>query len=66
MGMQPMARRPGTKPAFLARPKHGMAWYCAGPGRHSPMHQTVPGPLPKHAGWHGTARYLKTGPVAAR
>jgi hypothetical protein len=57
--MQPRARQPGTRPFFLARPKHGPVRLDACPGRLGPTNQVVPGLLAALAGRHGSAR-LKT------
>jgi hypothetical protein len=59
MSMQPRARQPGTRPVFLARPKHGLARLDACPGRPRPSNQAVPGLPATPAGRHGPA-HLKT------
>lgn len=65
MSMQPEARRPGTKDAILAQPKHGMARWSAVSGCPSRIEQAMPEPLLRHAGWHGMARHLQIGLLVA-
>jgi hypothetical protein len=59
--MQPRARHPGTRPVFLARPKHGLARLDACPGRPRPSNEAVFGLPATPAGRHGPARLKTTG-----
>jgi hypothetical protein len=73
--MQPRARQPGTRPVFLARPKHSPTRLDACPARPGPSNQAVPGlpatpagrPGPPKNGRHRPARYRGAGhkPVLA-
>ena len=54
--MQPAARWPGPKPAFLARPKLGLARWPVGPGQPGTEDQGVPRPHPQPAGRHDTVK----------
>jgi hypothetical protein len=61
MSMQPTARQSGTRPGFLARPKHGTARLDSCPGRPGPINQAVPGLPAVPAGRHGPPRQKTTG-----
>jgi hypothetical protein len=57
--MQPVARQPGTRPGFLARPKHGTARLVSCPCQPGPVDQAVLGLPDTPAGRHGPARQEK-------
>ena len=64
--MQPAARWPSLKPAFWAQIEPSSARCPVGPCQPSLAEQAVPGLLPRHVGWPGSARYSIGGPLAAR